>query len=148
MSIERNIHCELITIRGRAKTCFLPINALLCCAAPTQMLVTFPISCHKTHTDYGDRKYWLGKRTDKKESTEVNFSQNLYFAPPRPFLTSSISALYIHRKLAYHLIMTYQNLCFDYKQLLLITINESLICAQPQNSWTPSIIHSWSGDPI
>lgn len=84
----------------------------------------------------------MSGKKNKKESTEVNFSQKQYFASSRPFLTSSISALYIHRKLAYHLIMTYQNLCFDYKQLLLITINESLICAQPQNSWTPSIIHS------
>lgn len=148
MSIGRTIHCELIMIKGRAKTCFPPINALLCCAASNQLLVTFPISCCKTQTNYGDREYWLRKRTGKKENTKVNFSQNLYFASSRPFLKRSISALYIHRKLAYHLIMTYQNLCFDYKQLLLITINESLICAQPQNSWTPSIIHSWSGDPI
>lgn len=142
MSVGRSIHCELIMIKGRAKTCFHSMNALLCCVASNQLLVTLPISCSKTQTKYEDRKHCLRKRTGKRENTKVNFSQNLYFASPRPFLKSSISALYIHRKLAYHLIMTYQNLCFDYKQLLLITINESLICAQPYNSWTPSIIHS------
>lgn len=144
MSIGRSTHCVLIMIKGGTKTCFPPINALLFCAASKQQ---WPISCCKTPTNYGDRKYWLRKRTGKKENTKINFSQNQYLALTRPFVKSSISALYIHRKLAYHL-MTYQNLCFDYKQLLLITINESLICAQPHNSWTPSIIHSWSGDPI